>query len=302
MAYDATTGRHVEVSRRTDDPQNRLTGFVRTGVPAGGPDQLFATPEPLGPMADFVVALARAGDPRVTIGTVAGRATWHYDGPTVQDRFGGDSSPNHAVVDVDQTSGVLLELTRRFNEHVVSRFTASDVTTADQIDRTRYQLEAPSGARSDSLGFTDTTLDQAATGLPYDLLVPGQVPAGFELESVEVNRTVASPTGAEAANPPTKPVVALTWRRGSDVFTVSLRPMGGQEWDDPLGAEGLVLDRQPVRLELADRPPLEGQVAVDPPIEPHLWGITGDIVVTVSGDLPRADLEKVAGSLRPHQG
>ena len=47
-------------------------------------------PEPLGSIADFVVALARANDPRITATTVAGRPAWHYDGPIVQDRFGGD--------------------------------------------------------------------------------------------------------------------------------------------------------------------------------------------------------------------
>jgi hypothetical protein len=62
----------------------------------------------------------------------------------------------------------------------------------------------------------------------------------------------------------------------------------------------MVLDSQPVRLPLAGRPALEGEVAVSAPVVPHLWGVTGDIVVTVSGDLPRADLERVAGSLRRH--
>ena len=42
-------------------------------------------------------------------------------------------------------------------------------------------------------------------------------------------------------------------------------------------------------------------MAVEAPIEPHLWGVSGDIVVTVSGDLPRAELERVAGSLQPHR-
>jgi hypothetical protein len=93
----------------------------------------------------------------------------------------------------------------------------------------------------------------------------------------------------------------MTWRSGAGQFTVTLRPKGSQQWDDPLGAEGLPLDARPVRLELAGRAPLEGQVAVDAPVRPHLWGITADIVVTVSGDLPRAELEKVAGSLRAHR-
>jgi hypothetical protein len=97
-------------------------------------------------------------------------------------------------------------------------------------------------------------------------------------------------------------VVNMTWRRGAFTFTVTLRPSEGHpDWNDPLGVEGLVLDAQTVRLPLDGRPPLEGEVAVDPPIEPHLWGVTGDVVVTVSGDLPKVELERVAGSLRPHR-
>ena len=116
-----------------------------------------------------------------------------------------------------------------------------------------------------------------------------------------VNRDVASLTGPEGMNPPARQVAALTWRNGASRFTVTLRPSGGEQWDNPFGAEGVVVDAQPVRLELADRVALEGTVAVDAPIRPHLWGITGDIVVTVSGGLARADLEQVAGSLRAHR-
>ena len=304
MAYDATTGRHVHVM--TIGPgvsQARPNYFITTGIPAGGPDQRYSRPEPLGPLADFVVALARAGDSRVTTSAVAGRAAWHYDGPTAVDRLGGDGAPNHAVADVDQASGALLQLTTRVDDLVISRFTASDVAIGDRIDRARYSIQPPAGAKTTTvpLGFVVRSLDDAGAGLPYDLLVPGQVPAGFTLETVAVNRDVASPTGPEGMNPPAKQVAALTWRNGASRFTVTLRPRGGEQWDNPFGAEGMVADAQPVRLELAGRAPLEGTVAVDAPLRPHLWGITGDIVVTISGDLSRAELEQVAGSLRTHR-
>jgi hypothetical protein len=311
MAYDATTGRHVEiVSRGAGTSKDHPNAFVATGLPAGGPDQRVAKPEPLGPMTDVVTALALAGDPRITTATVAGRPAWHYDGPTVQDRLGGEGAPNHAVADVDQASGVLLQLTTRVDETVITRFTASDVSTSDQLDRARYRLEPPPGTNTQnfSIGFVPRSLDEAATLVPYDLLVPAQEADGggtvrYSPSSVTVNRDVAAPTGPEGANPPTKPVVSMTWRNGAQEFTITLRPTGGQsEWNDPLGAEGMVPDAQPVRLELAGRPALEGQVVVDGPLRPHLWGLTGDIVVTVSGDLPRAELERVAGSLQRHAG
>jgi hypothetical protein len=304
MAYDATTGRHVElVTRGAGASKERPNAFVSTGVPAGGPDRRVARPDPLDPMADFVTALARAGDPRISTRTVAGRAAWHYDGPTVQDRLGGDGAPNHAVADVDQASGVLLELTRRVGDLVVTRFTASDVAIGDQIDRSRYQLDPPAGSKTTtvSLGFVTRTLDEASRISYGPLLVPSRVPTGFTLESVSLDRDVPSPTGPEGMNPPAKEILAMTWRNGASWFTVTLRPSGGEQWDDPFGAEGMVPDAQRVHLELAGRPPLDGEVIVDAPLVPHLWGLTANVVVTVSGDLSRTELETVAGSLRPHE-
>jgi hypothetical protein len=309
MAYDYFAGRHVEMlTIGPDVSPDRPRYLVTTGVPAAGPDLRVARPEPLGPMADFVVALARAGDPRITQSSVAGRATWHYDGPTAVDRLGGDGAPNHAIADVDQATGVLLHLTRRVDDLVVNRFTASDaVARPEPSDRAQFRLEPPPGANVSTveLGFdgNDRTLTdaEAAAAVPYDLLVPSDVPEGFTARSVMLNRDVPSPTGPEGMNPPATQVVVMTWygpRPGR--FTITLRPSGGEQWDNPFGGEGVVLDSSPVRFELPGRPPLEGSVAVDAPARPHLWGITGDVVVTISGDLSRDELERVAASLRPH--
>ncbi|HVW32060.1 MAG TPA: hypothetical protein VHL53_05940, partial [Acidimicrobiia bacterium] len=306
MAYDAPTGvgRHVEVvSAGPGASKAHPNAFVTTGVPAGGPDMRITKPDPLGPIGDFVMALARAGDPRVTATTYEGRPAWHYDGPTVQDRLGGRDAPNHAVADVDQETGVILQLTRSVGSRAITHFSAGDIATSDRTDRARYRLDPPAGAKTNtfSIGFSTTTLDGAAAAVPYDLLVPGDVPAGFTLESVAYDADVASSTGPEGMNPPARQIVAMTWRNGAGEFTVTLRPRGADQWDDPFGAEGMTPDSKPVHLALAGgRPPLDGSVAVDAPIRPHLWGITGDVVVTVSGDLPRADLETIAGSLRRH--
>lgn len=98
-------------------------------------------------------------------------------------------------------------------------------------------------------------------------------------------------------------MTSLTWRLGAQEFTVDLRPTGGMpEWGDPFGAEGMVPGAHPVHIELPGRPALDGTVVVDGPLTPHLWGITGDVVVTVSGDLSRDELQRVAASLRPRQG
>ncbi len=305
IVYNAELGMHWEVvTLGAGASKERPNYIISAGVPAGGPDQRVSRPDPLGPVADFVAALARAGDPRISTGTVAGRATWHYDGPAVKDLLGGDGAPNHVVADVDQQSGVLLQLTRQVDDLVVNRFTASDVVTGGQADRTKYWVEVPPGGNTTpvSIGFEKKTLDEAAAaGLPYQLLVPTKLPDGFTLESVSVDRDVPSGTGPEGMNPPQKQIVAMTWWDGTHRFAVTLRPRGTDQWDDPFGAEGMRTDDQPVHLPHTGRPVLDGELVVEAPFVPHLWGITGDIVVTVSGDLPRAELERVAGSLQPHR-
>jgi hypothetical protein len=41
----------------------------------------------------------------------------------------------------------------------------------------------------------------------------------------------------------------------------------------------------------------DGELVLDPLAEPHLWALTQDLVVTVSGDLTRDELLQVAESL-----
>ena len=63
----------------------------------------------------------------------------------------------------------------------------------------------------------------------------------------------------------------------------------------------------PAGTKIEDNPAIVQQKSRDfywysPVLKKQLETVTGDIVVTVSGDLPRAELEQVAGSLRPHAG
>ena len=271
--------------------------YVTTDVPPGGPDQRIARPEPLGPVADFVVSLARAGDERVIEATHAatGRGVWRYDGPVVQDRLAGRPTPDRIQAEVDRTTGILLAL---HSDDIT--LAATSVDTAGEIDHSRFRIEIPPSMEhgSISVGFQATSLDEARRQLPYPVLVPEAVPDGYELDTVAVNRAEPSATGAEGMNPPVANIVAMTWRQGFFTFTVTLRPVEGQEWADPFGAEGMVFKIRPVEAKLPGRPPLAGELVVDAPAPPHLWGITPDLVVTADGDLSADELRRLAESLR----
>lgn len=308
VAYDASLGRAVEVFPGGSDSESvygspgDASAFVATDIPPGGPDRLVPVPPPLGSLADYVTALGRSGDPRVAPSTFVDRPTWHYDGPVKRDLLGADS-PDEATIQVDQESGVLLlvELTSRGEPF--QRITAASVEEGETTDRSGFRREPKEGTDEATIphGFIPRSLGEADRDVGYGLLVPSKVPEGFRLTSVTVDREIPSATGAERMNPQAVRIATLQWRRGFWSFTVTLRPKGGGSWTDPFGAEGFDFDSQPVRLPLPGRAPLVGELVLDAPARPHLWGITGDVVVTLDGDLGAAELRSVAGSLRPFQ-
>lgn len=313
VAYDASLGQAVEVFQGDSDAEsdaggadgsrNDAAAFVATGVPPGGPDRRVPVPPPLGSLADHVTALGRSGDARVSRSTFLDRPTWHYSGPVKADRRR-TRSPDRAVIHVDQESGVLLLLDLSAQGESFQRLTAATVEEGETTDRSRFRRQPRPGTDAAAIphGFLPRSLEEADGDVGYQLLVPSQVPEGFRLASVTVNAALPSATGAPGAkNPPSTEVATLQWRRGFLSFTVTLRPQRGATWNDPFGGGGFDFEAQPVRLALPGRHPLVGELVLDAPARPHLWGITGDVVVTVDGDLGAAELRRVAGSLRPLQ-
>ena len=298
MAYDAAAHRAVGLSDRK--PDAGPSAFVTTDIPPGGPDQGIGALEPLGPIPDFVASLARAGDERVTEADHAatGRSVWRYDGPLVEDRLG--DGPDQMLAEVDQETGVLLTLKARARGAAFRELEATSVETADRIDRSRFQIDIPAGVETSSVsvGFRPTTLEDARAEMPYQVPVPEDIPDGFRLVAVAVNRDRPSVTGAEGMNPPVADIVALRWEQGFQSFTVTLRPVSGQEWNDPFGSEGMVYRTVPLPEKSSGPFTVRGALVVDPPARPHLWGIADDLVVTADGDLSPDELLRLAESLR----
>lgn len=63
-------------------------------------------------------------------------------------------------------------------------------------------------------------------------------------------------------------------------------------------SEGNAPATEPIDIPLSNRPSLKGEATLEAPFTPHLWGVTGDVVVTLAGDLTPDQLRSVAGSLR----
>jgi hypothetical protein len=112
----------------------------------------------------------------------------------------------------------------------------------------------------------------------------------------------SAPTGAEGGNPPSRMVVSLAYRRGLDEFLVTTRLAGNGDWSDPL-ATGEGFPDRPVRIVLHGGA-LDGagaELLIRPRGIPHVWTASDGLVVTVGGDLGRAELVRVAESLERRQ-
>jgi hypothetical protein len=126
------------------------------------------------------------------------------------------------------------------------------------------------------------------------------VPRGFE-RAETVTAPEGQPTGSEGMNPPSRDIVSAAWRRGLDRLVVTTRRAGPDPgaWTDPLAAgEGFLTTPQRVRFRTGALAGTTGELLLDPRATPHIWARTAELVVTVSGDLSRAELLRVAGSLQ----
>jgi hypothetical protein len=69
-------------------------------------------------------------------------------------------------------------------------------------------------------------------------------------------------------------------------------------WDDPLATgEGFRDEPSRVALGRGALAGVEAELLIVPRNIPHLWALTDELVLTVAGDVGRADLLRVAESL-----
>jgi hypothetical protein len=105
-------------------------------------------------------------------------------------------------------------------------------------------------------------------------------------------------------------VVSLSYRRGLDQFLVTTRlsqvPSEIEPelppdavWGDPLATgEGFVDGGEKLTISRGALQGEEAELLLVPRGIPHLWALTDQLVVTVGGDLSRAELIHVTESLK----
>lgn len=300
--YDAAKG--IE---RGLDPSESIPGSdelfanERRGVPPGPPDHYGASTILDRGLGSVVRALASGEGGTVKEVVYDGRPAWLLDTDIRVNLIVPELSPNHLRVTVDQETGFPVRVVATHDEEVVWQTRIEDLRLNEPLPEDAFRLEFPPGSEvfREDMGFRRVALEEVEGIVGYEPLVPTWVPEGFDPAEVTASKK-GSFTGAEGANPPVPDVVSLSYRRGLDQFIVTTRPVGPDPslWGDPLASgEGLRDEPERVRFTGGALAGMEGELLIDPLAIPHVWVKTDRLIVTVSGDLSREELIRVAESL-----
>jgi hypothetical protein len=292
-AFDARTGIERAITTSASMGTGRFYA-ERAGLAPGPPDTTAASSLLETQLGAVVRALAAGHDPRVHELDYKGRPAWRLDVNLTPNTIYPDV--DHLSVTVDRKTGFPLRVLTTLD----GRFRSELRLDRLELNRpARFGVRFPPGRevlRTDA-GFANVTLDRAEAIGGYRPLVPARVPGGFILATVAAARS-AAPTGPAEANPASRGVVSLSYRRGLDQFVVTTRLRGHGRWRDPFATAGVPLRGAHVRLERGALAGTPAAVVVDVRATPHLWAVIDRLVVTVSGDLTRTQLIAVAEALR----
>ena len=275
-----------------------------TGLAPGPPDPAPSATELSRSLGSLVRSFLRTdSDVPVEETTYDGRAAWHLVVPVDVD--------GRTVVELDVTVDQQTGFPLRVIESVLDRngekapvrdvrlsHLAADTALAPDTFVPPFPPGTPPVSAIDR-GYRRVQLDDVAAEVGYAPLLPQRLPSGFQLAEVAVART-GVPTGA--GNPPSRNVVSMAWQRGFDRVVVTTRATGPDRsrWVDPF----IGLDpraggtTEPITVSTGAASGGTGQFRLRADGDAHAWVTTGDLVVTVAGDLSREDLLEVLGSLQ----
>jgi hypothetical protein len=263
------------------------------GPPDAGPsDSLLDTQ-----LGAVTRALAAAHDPRVREVDYRGRPAWQLDLAVAPNTIEPDI--DHLAVTVDRATGFPLHVLATLRGRFRSELRLDKLELDAPAQPSTFTVRFPAGAEvlRTNAGFANAGLDEAAKIAGYRPLVPSDVPDSFRLVTVAAAAS-ADATGPGQSNPRSAGVVSLSYRRGLEQIVITTRLRGHGGWRDPFAVEGVPVNGEQVRLDRGALAGATANVVVDPRTVPHLWAVTDRLVVTLSGDLSRAELIAVAEALR----
>jgi hypothetical protein len=95
-------------------------------------------------------------------------------------------------------------------------------------------------------------------------------------------------------------VVSTAYRRGLDRIIVSTRRTGPDPdaWQDPVASgEGNLVEPERVPIRAGALRGATANVLVDPRVEPHVYVVTDELVLTITGPLTRDELIRAVESI-----
>lgn len=295
-AYDAAGG-----TQRALSPEGHIT--ERRGMAPGPPD--LSRPGNVNELSRLLLDLDAAV---VSDSTYEGEPAW-----VVQGRLRAPRSAllaEEVALTVDRAKGMVVRGVGTTNGAITMEVRLRDLVVDPPVEASQFAPPATAGAEvSEDGGFRRLDLEEVVKVAGYQPLVPTQLPEGYQLREVAFAER-ASRTGSDGhQNPPSRKVVSLAFHRGFDRIVVSMRLRGtrkdAQAWQNPTGYSG---DDQggrpePERVTMAAGA-LEGasaEVVSRIPAElgrSQMWALGSDLVVTVWGDLDKAEALVLAESLR----
>ena len=303
VAYDAVRSVEREYSRHDD---GTVSAGVRRGLAPGWPDPTsseWVLPNEFGAL---VRAFLAARDPTVEETTYEGRPAWQLEVDAVPSGVVPEFTGDAFTITVDQETGMPVFVKETQDGAFRREMRIEGLRVDPDLRPGSFSLDFPPEAQPNVLdhGFRRVRLDAVAGAVGYAPLAPTWLPEGYEPAEVAVTAgNTGTPTGVEGSNPTSTDVVSLSYRRGIDQVLVTTRrrhvPGFPDLWSDPLATgEGYV--DQPERI-VARRGALSGveiNLLIVARNLPHVWALTDELVVTVSGDLSRNELIHVTESLR----
>jgi hypothetical protein len=304
IAYDAERG----VERiYSVDPDGVISAGIMRGLAPGWPDAAssgWILPDDFGALVRVFLA---AEDPAVReVETADGRPAWRLEVEAIPSAiFPPEFSGDAFTITVDKETGMPVEVTETREGEFRSQIRIEGLVVNPEVAADAFTLDVPPDAEPNTVdhGFRRVHLDEVEAVVGYAPLVPTWVPEGYRLAEVAVSPGVGVPGGVEGSNPPSTDVVSLSFRRGLDQFLVTTRLRNVPEWEsgdwtDPLATgEGYVDRPERVRVRRGALSGVEINLLIVPRNIPHIWALTDELVVTVSGDLDRRELLRVAESL-----
>jgi hypothetical protein len=286
-AYDSAT--NVETSSDTG------LFVTRTGVAPGPPDAGPADWVLARGLGSVVAALAAEEDARVKETEYRGRSAWEVRTQT-------GNRGEERLITVDRETGIPVRSALFLNGQPGAEWRIEDLRVDEGRSEGGFALQPKAGQerRRYDMGFRRVRLDDVRSRVGRAPLEPTWVPSGFERVEVGVATRSRATGDEQRRNPVSQDVVSIRYRRGLDELVATSRLTGSDPsaWGDPvIGSSPMGRRPQLVTFAKGALQGRQGELVIDTNSVPHVWAVAGPVVVTVAGNLDRAELIRVAESL-----